>query len=66
MYFDSVQAVIEMEGHGAFVWSAYAMTVLVLIIMVMIPLKRRRRLLRDIGGEMRREEGRAPAVGGAD
>ena len=66
MYFNSVQAIIEMEGHGAFVWSAYAMTVFVLIIMVILPLRRRRRLLREIGGQMRRDEGSSQAVGGLD
>ena len=30
MYFDTVQALLEMDGHGGFVWSAYLITLLVL------------------------------------
>ncbi len=62
MYFDSLQAVLEMDGHGMFVWSAYVVTVIVLVGMVAHPLRRRRRLLRDIGGALRREQGAGQEV----
>jgi heme exporter protein D len=45
MYFDSWQQVLLMDGHGGFVWSAYAITVLVLAALVRGPLLRRRRAL---------------------
>lgn len=57
MYFESLQAVLAMDGHGGFVWSAYAVTTVVLVAMVAAPLKRRKRLLREIGGALRREQG---------
>ncbi|MGB0765236.1 MAG: heme exporter protein CcmD, partial [Luminiphilus sp.] len=40
MYFDSVTAALNMEGHGAFVWSAYGITFLVLAFMLLQPLLR--------------------------
>jgi heme exporter protein D len=57
MYFDSLQAVIEMEGHGAFVWSAYAITLAVLLIMLLAPRRRSREQLRRLAGELRRQQG---------
>lgn len=53
MYFDSWQAVIAMDGHGPFVWAAYALTAAVVIAMVVAPLRRRRRLLRELGAAER-------------
>ncbi|MFK7975055.1 MAG: heme exporter protein CcmD [Halioglobus sp.] len=55
MYFDSVAAALEMEGHGGFVWAAYAITFFVLVLIVALPLRRRRRVLRQLDGQMRRE-----------
>ena len=61
MYFESLQAAIEMDGHGVFVWCAYGVTLLVLIAMLVGPLRRRKRLLREIGGVVRREQGSVSA-----
>ena len=36
MYFDSLTAVIQMDGHGAFVWAAYAGTSVVIVLMLLI------------------------------
>lgn len=66
MYFESVQAMLEMDGHGMFVWSAYAVTAVVLVAMVVAPLKRRRRLIREIGNAVRREEVQRPGQGVTD
>lgn len=56
MYFDSVAAAIAMDGHGGFVWSAYALTALVLLVLVLAPWRRRRRLLLQLRGQLRREQ----------
>ena len=60
MYFDSFQALLEMDGHGAFVWAAYGITLLVLSIMLLAPRRRSRDQLRRLAGELRRQ-GAAPS-----
>jgi heme exporter protein D len=57
MYFDSLQAALAMDGHGAYVWSAYGITVVVLAIIFLRPLLARRRLLRELRLEQRRVAG---------
>ncbi len=55
MYFDSLAQVIQMDGHRAFVWSAYAISLAVLAILLVAPWRRSRRLQREIRGEIRRQ-----------
>ena len=62
MYFDSLQALLQMDGHGAFVWSAYTITLLVILFLLIAPRRRQARLLRDLAGELRRSQG-APSRG---
>ncbi len=45
MQFDSLQALIEMGGHGHFVWMAYGITFAVAIGLSAQPMLKRRRLL---------------------
>ena len=54
MYFDSLHDVLVMDGHGVFVWSAYAVTTLVIVVILAAPAMRRRRLMRQIAGDIRR------------
>ncbi|GAB3277281.1 heme exporter protein CcmD [Parahaliea aestuarii] len=56
MYFDSLHAALAMEGHGPFVWAAYAITAVVLLTLLLSPVLRSRRLRRDLAGEIRRRE----------
>lgn len=63
MYFDSFQAALAMDGHGAYVWSAYAVTLLVLIYLVTSPWLRQKKLLRQLRGESRRNQQRTVANG---
>ena len=55
MYFENIAALIAMDGHGVFVWSAYAITAAVMISLIVSPLQRKRRLLIDIRTQLRRE-----------
>ena len=55
MYFDSLEALLAMDGHGPYVWAAYGITLLVLFLVLSAPGRRRRRLLRTVRGELRRE-----------
>jgi heme exporter protein D len=55
MYFHSLQAVLYMDGHGAFVWSAYAIALLVIMAMLLAPRRRVSRLKTQLAGELRRQ-----------
>jgi len=54
MYIDNLHALLAMGGHGAYVWSAYSVAVLVIVAMLVLPLRRRKRLLVQLGAEQRR------------
>ena len=62
MYFDSLAQLWHMEGHGPYVWGAYAIVLLVLIGLVRAPLARRRRALERVRGRLR--AARSPSTGG--
>jgi len=61
MYFDSVGAVLFMDGHGAYVWTAYLVTAVVIALILLPPARRRRRLLREIAARSRGGEAAGPA-----
>lgn len=65
MYFESLAAVWHMDGHGFYVWLAYALTALPLVIMVWLPVKRMRQHWRWLQAEQRRSAAatQAPAMG---
>jgi heme exporter protein D len=48
MYFDSFGQLWAMDGHGAFVWSAYAICFVVLGLVVRGSMARRSRLLQRV------------------
>lgn len=55
MQFESLTALWEMGGHGAFVWSAYAISIATLIAIIAVPAQRHRRIAAEIrAGEQRR------------
>jgi heme exporter protein D len=56
MYFDSVQALLEMEGHGVYVWSAYGVALTMIIILVASPILKKRRFFIEQRMKLRREE----------
>lgn len=57
MYFDSLNAVLTMEGHGMYVWLAYSVTLAVIATVLIAPLRRRKRLLQTLAMELRRARG---------
>jgi heme exporter protein D len=59
MYFDSLQAALAMDGHGVFVWSAYAISLVTLALTLDAPRRRRRRLLAEVRGDLKREAAHA-------
>ena len=57
MYFDSLQAVMQMDGHGLYVWAAYGVTTVVLLSMLLLPRRRARQQLQQLAGELKRQQG---------
>ena len=56
MYFDSLQAVLEMDGHGIYVWAAYLVGIAVIAMAVIIPMRRRKALLLQLSAEHKRAQ----------
>ncbi len=48
MYFDSLRDLLLMNGHGAYVWSAYLIGYAVLVGLVCHPLMRHKQLRKQI------------------
>jgi heme exporter protein D len=63
MYFDNLHALLVMDGHGAYVWAAYLVTLLVIVAMLAVPVRQHRRVLLQLGAELKRAQSRPP-VGG--
>ena len=57
MYFDSLQALLQMDGHGPYVWAAYGITAIVLLSMLLAPRRRARQQLQQLAGELKRQQG---------
>lgn len=57
MYFDSVQALLQMDGHGPYVWTAYGITCVVLLSMLLAPRRRARQQMQQLAGELKRRQG---------
>ncbi len=55
MYFADFSAALYMDGHGVYVWSAYLITLVVLCVVTVMPLRRQRRLLKQLSGEIKRQ-----------
>ena len=56
MYFDSLDALLKMDGHGVYVWAAYAITLAVIAFMLLSPIRRKKRFLEQLAGEQRRSQ----------
>ncbi|MDG2047947.1 MAG: heme exporter protein CcmD [Halioglobus sp.] len=56
MYFNTVQALLMMDGHGVYVWPAYLITAVIIVMLLVAPMRRRSRLLQRLAAEVRRAE----------
>jgi len=56
MYFESISAALQMDGHGGYVWSAYAITLVVIGIVLFLPLRREKAFIRQMQGTLRRQQ----------
>jgi heme exporter protein D len=57
MYFDSLQALLTMDGHGGYVWAAYLIAAAVILGILVTPIRRRKRILMQLAGELKRSQG---------
>ena len=53
--FESINDFIQMGGHGYYVWSAYLISLSVLIWLVVSPLQRKRKFIKEMIRQQRRE-----------
>jgi heme exporter protein D len=56
MYFDSMETLLSMDGHGVFVWTAYLITMVVIAGIFIAPLRRKRKFLLQLAGELKRTQ----------
>lgn len=56
--FDSLQQMLEMAGHGQYVWTAVLVSLLVMAWLLIKPLQQHQDNLRDVAREYRREKQR--------
>lgn len=47
---------LHMGGYAVFVWSSFGISALVLLINVLLPIMRRKQLIRDVEGHIRRKQ----------
>jgi len=48
MYFESVSDLLTMDGHGPYVWSAYAIVTVAMLVAVVAPVRRHRAIVRQL------------------
>ncbi len=56
MYFDNLSAALTMDGHGAFVWSAYVIATVAIALILALPRRKERKILLQLAGEIRRQQ----------
>ena len=56
MYVDNVGSMLLMDGHGAYVWSAYLIALLVITAIVVVPVRRRRVFMAQLRGDLKRRQ----------
>ena len=62
MYFENVAALINMVGHGVYVWASVAVTLAVMLWLVIAPLISQRRLLKEVSRDIQRQQDRELAA----
>lgn len=58
----SMSGFLAMGGYGAYVWSSYAVFFVVLAIEALLPRLRRRQVLNELRGRLRRQRKREDAA----
>ena len=58
MYFDNLSQALHMDGHGVYVWTVFAVSMLVVAGMLFLPRQREKSVLKEVAGEARRKRAR--------
>lgn len=58
MYFENFSSLLHMDGHGLYVWSAYAVGLLLIAYNVIAPLMARTRVVEHAKRQMRQKAAR--------
>ena len=48
MYFDSIQQLVNMDGHGVYVWTAFSISIVVMLALVLRPLRQSKKEFNNI------------------
>ncbi len=59
MQFDSVSEILQMGGHGKYVWSAYFIALVTIVYLVWTPLIKHKQFFVEQRGRLRREQAQA-------
>ncbi|MDG1942850.1 MAG: heme exporter protein CcmD [Halioglobus sp.] len=51
MYFDSLHALLTMDGHGAYVWLVYLVALVIIALLVVAPIRRRKQVLQQLAAQ---------------
>lgn len=62
MYFDSFAAFIHMDGHGFYVWLAYAVALVVVLGLLLVPGMQKKRFVRGYRQSLQRRQHAAPVA----
>jgi len=62
MYFESIEALLNMSGHGVYVWSSVAVTLAAMLWLVSAPLLNHRALLKEVNRDIQRQQDRELAL----
>lgn len=57
MYFESLQALLSMDGHGVYVWTAYLVTIATIAFVMIAPVRRRKRFIANLAATLKRTPG---------
>ena len=58
MYFEDFAALINMDGHGIYVWASVAVTLTTMLWLIVAPLISQRRLLKEVSRDIQRQQDR--------
>ena len=59
MFFESLEALFFMNGHGIYVWSAYGLAIALMLYLGLAPVLRKKNILRQVEVDIKREQMRA-------
>jgi heme exporter protein D len=61
MYFDSLQQLMSMNGHGIYVWSSFAISAVVMIGLIVKPLRQKQAAMKNIELQIKLQDSKQAA-----